>query len=336
MRNRIRELRTARGWSQDDLAALYGTSQQHIQRMEAGQQRLNTDHMERLGTIFEIDPLEILVDPSEQPARAPVLDEIQAGAFAEAAGDIERHDLRGVSRWVRVEYPRRTIFALQVRGDSMDRVVPEGGIVIVDYSIKSLEDGDLGVFRVDGAGTFKRLRRTETEEYLEPDSNNPRHTPIFGEQSQMVEIIGRVVRIQMPDAPAPSIQPPKRSRTRRTTKIGALAWFLCVLAGATNAQSRLDGANLLVDIRDHIGKEVILTGGKVFGADNSGALVRSGGATFKLSTEEIDKETFRFFLKNCSGITMGDGGPCTVSLRVTPTGKQILNNPILKAVKLTD
>lgn len=87
MRNRIRELRTTKGWSQQDLAEAYGTSQQHIQRMESGDQRLNTDHMTRLGEVFGIDPLEVLVDPTEQSIRAPVLDEIQAGAFVEAAAD---------------------------------------------------------------------------------------------------------------------------------------------------------------------------------------------------------------------------------------------------------
>jgi len=61
MQNRIKELRTARGWSQEDLAQLAGTTQQHIQRMEAGTQRINTDHMEKLGAIFEIHPLEVFV-----------------------------------------------------------------------------------------------------------------------------------------------------------------------------------------------------------------------------------------------------------------------------------
>lgn len=221
MRNRIRELRTGKGWSQEDLAKEYGTSQQHIQRMESGEQRLNTDHMERFGEVFGIDPLEVLIDPADQSVRAPLLDEIQAGAFVEAAGDIERHDLRGVTRWVRVDYPKRTIFALQVRGDSMDRIVPEGGIAVVDYSVKRLENGELGVFRADGKATFKRLRRTDTEEWLQPESDNPRHTPIFADNGHEIEIIGRVVEFRSPtealDEAAPDIEPRVRPRRRRVT-----------------------------------------------------------------------------------------------------------------------
>ena len=68
MQNRIKELRIARGWSQEDLARLYGASQQHIHRMETGAQRLNTDHMEKLGAIFEIDPLEVLTSVAEDEA----------------------------------------------------------------------------------------------------------------------------------------------------------------------------------------------------------------------------------------------------------------------------
>jgi transcriptional regulator with XRE-family HTH domain len=61
MRNRIKELRIAKGWSQEDLAERAGTTQQHIQRIEAGRQRLNTDHMEKFADIFQIHPFGVLV-----------------------------------------------------------------------------------------------------------------------------------------------------------------------------------------------------------------------------------------------------------------------------------
>lgn len=198
MQNRIRELRTRKGLSQQDVADAIGLSQQHVERMENMKQRLNTDHMEKLGKLFGVRPLEILEE--EGRVRAPILDEVQAGAFVDAAGAIDEREMRGLDDFVLVDYPRRTIFALRVRGDSMDRVVPEGGLVIVDYSTKNLESGELGVFRLaDGKATFKRYRRQNGEEWLQPDSENHRHVPIFPEDGQEIEALGRVViQIQPP------------------------------------------------------------------------------------------------------------------------------------------
>lgn len=224
MDNRIKELRLKAGLSQEQVADRMGTSQQHVQRMEVGGQRLNTDHMQALADIFDVQPVEILIDlTATELIRAPLVDEIQAGAFVEAAGDVEKRDLADVDRWVRVNYRKPTKFALQVRGDSMDRVLPEGGIVVVDYSVRSLETGELGVFRSDGRATFKRIQRRGDEEWLEPDSNNPRHGPIFPEEGYLVEIIGRVVEMQREPEIEEVAAPEKvRRRGRPLKRIAAL------------------------------------------------------------------------------------------------------------------
>ena len=102
-------------------------------------------------------------------------------------------------------------------------------------------------------------------------------------------------------------------RIAKAERIDAVAWTkvhaiiatlitaMITLSGAL-AQSTVTGADLLVDLDTFIGKEVILTDVEVYGSNNRGALVASGGATFQISAEGIDRETFRQFLKNCSGI----------------------------------
>lgn len=194
--NRLRELR-GKKFSQQQVADAIGVTQQHYQRMEAGMQRLNTDHLFKLGAFFGIDWQEVIAKVSLQ--RVPVLDEIQAGAFAEAKADVQRHDFSNVDRWVVVDYPKPTVIALQVRGDSMDNIITEGGTVFVDYSVNHLEDGELGVFRLpDGRATLKRFRRDETGEWLEPDSSNRRHAPIVAGNEQEIGIVGRVFALQLP------------------------------------------------------------------------------------------------------------------------------------------
>ena len=101
---------------------------------------------------------------------------------------------------------------------------------------------------------------------------------------------------------------------------------------AALAQPAVTGADLLVDLEQFIGKEVILIDAEVFSADNRGALAKSGGATFRISAEGIDRETFREFLKNCSGL--GLSAECKRRLLVTPNGEKARDLPILINVKI--
>jgi tetratricopeptide (TPR) repeat protein len=94
---------------------------------------------------------------------------------------------------------------------------------------------------------------------------------------------------------------------------------------------RLSGADLLVDLNKYVGRPVVLLDGNVFGANNSFALVRSGGATFSINTEGIEPETFRFILGNCSGL---QSAKCKMNLEITPTGGRSMNMPIVSAARM--
>jgi hypothetical protein len=95
---------------------------------------------------------------------------------------------------------------------------------------------------------------------------------------------------------------------------------------------KIAGADLFIDLVQYIGRPVIIADGGVFEANNDGALIKAGGNTFKLTVDGIDRETFRFFLKNCTGTAIGE--QCTTPLLVTPTGEKSLGWPLLKNVKM--
>jgi tetratricopeptide (TPR) repeat protein len=65
---------------------------------------------------------------------------------------------------------------------------------------------------------------------------------------------------------------------------------------------RIVGADLYIDLARYTGRPVILTDGGVVGANNSFALIQAGAVTFKIITDGIDSESFRFLLKNCSRV----------------------------------
>ena len=100
------------------------------------------------------------------------------------------------------------------------------------------------------------------------------------------------------------------------------------LAGPADAMT---GDDLLADLNQLIGKEVLLTDANVGGAGNDGASVRAGGAAFKISSQGIDRETFGYLLENCHMVTeppecQGLQLLVTLSGEKSPSGRPILIN----------
>lgn len=62
MRNRIKELRKARGLTLEALATRANSSNQHISHLENGRRRLTVDWMERLAAALDCHPFELLDD----------------------------------------------------------------------------------------------------------------------------------------------------------------------------------------------------------------------------------------------------------------------------------
>ena len=95
-------------------------------------------------------------------------------------------------------YDRPTVFALRVEGDSMNKTAPEGSIIVVDYERRGLLNLRPYVFRRGGQATFKLYREDGAERWIEPNSTNLRHAPIFPEPGEVFEPIGAVVDIILP------------------------------------------------------------------------------------------------------------------------------------------
>jgi len=108
------------------------------------------------------------------------------------------------------------------------------------------------------------------------------------------------------------------------------------LVGPIRSQElkRVRGADLFIDLQQYAGKQVVLLDSQVFNISNHGGNLTSGGANFYLSSEGMDRETFRFLLTNCSGLTIST--QCKMSLIVTPTGEymQMSKFPTLTGARM--
>jgi SOS-response transcriptional repressor LexA len=84
-------------------------------------------------------------------------------------------------------------FATDVRGDSMDRVSPEGARIFVNASDRTLVAGRFYLFSLRGETTYKRYYDDPVVR-LEPYSTNPLNRPIYPTKDKDWLVIGRVFR----------------------------------------------------------------------------------------------------------------------------------------------
>ena len=124
----------------------------------------------------------------ERITRVPLLSWVSAGRLADAQSQISVDD---VPLLAFADLGRGEFFALKVEGDSMDRLSPEGSVIVVNRTDREPRPGKPYVFfhRTEGA-TYKLWHANP--DYLAPHSWNGTHQPIFIKRKKDLEIVGRV------------------------------------------------------------------------------------------------------------------------------------------------
>lgn len=195
MQNKIRYWRERRGISQERLGELCHTSGAQISRLETGDRNLTVDWLYRIAKVLMIHPGNLLnmteFDIELTPlVRVPLISWVEAGDFADISDPYEIGDAED---WLDVPYNKQTLIALRIRGTSINRIAPDGAVIIIDYSDKELVSGGLYVFKTsDEQATVKRYRTDPIR--LEPDSTEP-HEILF--PTTDLEVVGRVVKVQL-------------------------------------------------------------------------------------------------------------------------------------------
>ncbi len=187
--HRIKEVRKQRGLTQETLAELVGISHSHLSRMERGGRGTSLEMLARIASALSVSPNDLLVDaPRPDVTHVPVVSWVSAGRMTAR----EAATPRDVTRWISVaDLPAGDWIALEVDGDSMNRIAPEGAIILVDRNDRQLVSGKNYVFAYDdGESTFKRYRDDPAR--LEPVSTNPAHDTIFPKNG--LTVVGRVRR----------------------------------------------------------------------------------------------------------------------------------------------
>jgi SOS-response transcriptional repressor LexA len=195
---RLAELKPISGKSKSGLAKALGVPPSRITEMLDGSRKIHSSEVSPMAKYLEIPEETLLALISGKKSnvlrdrhpivRVPLIDWVQAGMYTEVT---DPYPKGGFEREIDISYPRTSLIALTVQGDSMDLVAPEGSVIIVDYSIKDLTVGKYYIIKHGGSATFK-LYKSDPPRFV-PFSTNPKHEEIF--PNGPVEVVGRVVRV---------------------------------------------------------------------------------------------------------------------------------------------
>lgn len=187
LKNRINELRTARGWSFEQLASHIDDSVQGstVHKLETGTMKLTTEWMEKLAAAFGVDPVAIIDDRAR-------------GGFAEdvsryADGDAPPGRVMTVAKAGRALY--------RVTSNALDEIgILKGDLVEVNEAadaIKDMATGDVVIANAESpsGGPITTVMR----EFIEPsllitNSRSENELPI-NMRNTRVDIAGIVVDV---------------------------------------------------------------------------------------------------------------------------------------------
>ena len=202
---RIAIARDAKGWSQGDLGERMGTSQQQVARYESGANDVKSSVLLKLSAALDVTVSWLLgLDDSEAPVPVttyalPVFGRIAAGTPREALSqsDVTHETPEGLC----ADHP--DAFWLVVSGNSMNRLFPDGALVLIDPAAE-VRNGDVAVVFVNGDdATLKRVYYDGETVRLHPESFDPEYIDRIIDRADPdapeVRVVGKAVSYTAPD-----------------------------------------------------------------------------------------------------------------------------------------
>lgn len=195
--DRLRELRNAKDLSQSDFAKQLGISKSSVNMYERGEREPNFKMLEQIADYFNVD-MDYLLGKSNIRSKndiykyllpLPPMKEWKVIGGTACGSPLHRELEETIMAPANIDADR----VFRCVGDSMIGAhIFDGDLVFVKTG-EFVEDGRIGVVRIEDEYTLKRIYRGEN--YLELRSENPKYPPIIirGEQEN-AEIIGKAVQ----------------------------------------------------------------------------------------------------------------------------------------------
>lgn len=200
----ITDLMNEKGFTSNELARKVGASKSTISRYLNKSRQFPVNKVDDYAKVFNVTSEYILgfdedsfeVDLGTTTHKVTYYGKVSAGNFEGVAIDNRELDVPDIA--FNGRNPKECI-ALQVNGDSMNKILANGSYIIIhDYRRNQdyrLNNNDILVLRLGGEYTVKRVRRTETKLHLDPVSYSDEFkTNTFDLESlEEIEVIGKVI-----------------------------------------------------------------------------------------------------------------------------------------------
>lgn len=221
IRQNIIRLRQVYEITQEELAEVAGVTRGAVSQWEGGFSEPRMGAIERIASHFNIMKSNIiedggmdLIDPITKRPRhpiilpgaikpapieyvnLPILGRVHAGPFTEGEDLSERGAMLSVPAAIAESDP--DTYLLEVEGDCMDRVYPEGCVIAISPN-REPQSGSIAVVSIDGGEyVMRRMIKTANTLILAPESHNPEHKDIVirEEDDMVVSYAGKVVWFQ--------------------------------------------------------------------------------------------------------------------------------------------
>lgn len=204
---KLKLLRINKNITTYELSELTGIPQSTISKMENGKRRIETDSIVLLAKALEISISVFFEDEENKNSDIIDLKELNkinidaefitipiVGSIRAGHPILAEDNLQGYIPVMRGNLKTdSTYFGLKVKGDSMNLEFEEGTILVVEKT-PCIENGEIGVIRIDGLeATVKKVVLSNEMITLIPISSNPEHIPhMYNLKIDDIEIIGRV------------------------------------------------------------------------------------------------------------------------------------------------
>lgn len=203
--NRLAQVRDHAGMTQQQVAAAIGVTTTGYQNWEYGNTPIKATALRELAKLFgcttdyllNISDIKVAVPSATR--MLPVFGSISAGTPREAL--MQSDVMHETPERLYLEHERA--FWLTVSGNSMNRLFPDGSLVLIDPD-EEVRNGDVAVVFVNGDdATLKRVYFEENAIRLHPESYDPEYRDRVIDPSDPdapeVRIIGKAVSYTAPE-----------------------------------------------------------------------------------------------------------------------------------------
>lgn len=205
----INQLLKSKNMKPVEFARIIGVDRSTITRYLNGSRKISMDDLPKMAATLGVNPIDLLIDENEskeketqmsQKIELPLYGSVAAGALATVDG-VTTSDVEFISvpkKFLGKYGECNGLFAMSVNGESMNKVIKNGSIVIAktmdQYEYK---DGDIVIFSYNNEYSLKRFSPNDLEGFVlfRTESTDPtfKDIPIPKDTINDLKIYGKVV-----------------------------------------------------------------------------------------------------------------------------------------------